>query len=94
MDSKLWWLSGLVAVITIIATVLVGGMNIGNVEAVVNQHEFRLNEIDSRNRTLDERTQTMEVTSQQIATDLSWIKLTLMELRREVKNNGKQNEHD
>lgn len=81
MKEKLPWLGTLVAIVTVVGSILIGGVNFGDVKATVGQHEVRLGEIGERIERIDQRTQKMEITTERIATDLSWIKLTLMEIK-------------
>ena len=93
MREKLPWLGTLVAIVTIVGSILLGGVNFGSVKATVNQHELRLTEIGERITGIDDRTQSMEIMTERIATDLSWIKLTLMEMR-EINKNGTVQRND
>lgn len=90
MKDKLNWLGPLVAVVTIIGSILLGGVNFGDVKATVHQHEVRLSEIGGKINGIDQRTQSIEIMNERIATDLSWIKLALMDLRERQKD-GKEN---
>lgn len=89
MKKKVKWLAPLVALITIVGSLILGGANYGDVTATVHQHEVRLSEIGEKINRIDERTQDMGIMNERIATDLSWIKLALMDLR-EKQNNGKE----
>jgi hypothetical protein len=84
----------IVAIVTIVGSILVGGANFGELKATVAQHEIRLKAIEGQLALITENTQKISEGTARMSTDLSWIKITMAEyIKRIQKDNLKEKEN-
>ena len=74
----------IVAIVTMVGSILIGGANFGEVRGNVSEHTNRLNALDDRMKTVEGVVQEMNSRSIKMATDLEWIRGALVE-RKEVR---------
>ena len=76
-------MGALLALVTIIGSILIGGANFGEVRGRMTEHASRIDSIEKRIEGLEENTFDMNKRTVQILTDLEWIKITLLEIKEE-----------
>lgn len=67
----------LLAIVTLIGSILIGGANFGEVRGSVNEHGKRIDSVENRVKTVEDHIIEMNNRTIKIATDLDWIKITL-----------------
>lgn len=79
-------LGTILALVTLIGSILVAGTNFGEVRGSVLGHTHRINAVENRIKTIEEHIVEMNKRSIKIATDLEWIKVTITNMRLNSEN--------
>ena len=75
----------LLALVTLIGSILIGGANFGEVRGTVTSHTQRLCAVEDRIKTVEDHIIEMNKRSVEIATNLEWIKITLANEKERIK---------